>query len=172
MTMKNVYALLILGLFVMFFGGIGLYVGWDRVVQGRASRSWPNTPGEITYSQINRTYAPATESRDSEFRYHPEIHYAYTVNDVRYEAERIAFSDPPGGANERGEETAQAVLARYPLLASVTVYYDPDDPATAVLEPGTSFGSITPLLVGGFMFPVGLAMLIFAIIHWRQLSGG
>lgn len=161
--MKNFYALLVLVVFAVFFGIVGIYVGWERVAQGLTSRNWPITEGKITYSQIERTYTlRRTGTRKGEFRYYAKIQYEYTVNDVLYTGNRLAFADPPGGRDDEGEQEAREVLERYPILKQVQVYYDPDDPATAVLEPGISFGSITPFLAGFIMLPGGLFMLFIA----------
>lgn len=51
---------------------------------------------------------------------------------------------------------------RYPILEQVQVYYDPDDPATVVLEPGISFGSIIPFLAGFLMLLGGPHLLFVA----------
>lgn len=161
--MKHFYMLLVLAVFAIFFGIVAIFVGWARVTHGATSLNWPTTDGEITYSQIERTTAPERTGTDRvQYRYHADIKYEYTVDDVTYEGDQLAFADPPGGKNDRGEQEARAALDRYPILQPVQVYYDPEDPATAVLESGISFGSITPFLAGLLMLPGGLFLLFVA----------
>jgi hypothetical protein len=45
---------------------------------------------------------------------------------------------------------------KYPANKQVTVYFDPSDPATAILEPGKTGGIRIPFVVGGMFVLVGL----------------
>jgi hypothetical protein len=55
---------------------------------------------------------------------------------------------------------AREILARYPQGQQVTVYYDPSDPRTCVLEPGATPGTYQGYLLGG------LGLLCGPILLW------
>jgi hypothetical protein len=59
---------------------------------------------------------------------------------------------------------AEAIVARYPVGQMVTVYYTPDDPAKAVLEPGLSLKAFFTLSLGLVFLGVGggLGYLFYA----------
>lgn len=62
-------------------------------------------------------------------RYQPVIEYAYEVSGKTYVGTRIRL-----GRTRFSESQAQGVVDRYPRGSTVEVYYNPDDPAMAVLE--------------------------------------
>ena len=65
--------------------------------------------------------------------YEVRIKYAYRINGSDFESSRISVSNRYHG----DKEWARDMIARiYPLGAPVAVYYDPADPARAVLIPG------------------------------------
>jgi len=90
-----------------------------------ATLIWPTVPGEITISKVNRRH-------DSEHGYveYPHVSYTYEVNGKKHHSSNIMAGGELGGVK------VESTLARYPLGANVTVYYDPQNPKDAVLEPG------------------------------------
>jgi hypothetical protein len=58
-------------------------------------------------------------------------------------------------------EQAEAAVSKYRPGAPVTVYYDPDRPGNAVLEPDNKQGSAAPLVFGAISAVTGSAMLAF-----------
>ncbi|MEZ4516015.1 MAG: hypothetical protein R3C44_03960 [Chloroflexota bacterium] len=44
----------------------------------------------------------------------------------------------------------EAAFNAYTPDSQILVYYDPDDPESAVLKTGTGFGTYVPLVLGGF----------------------
>lgn len=93
---------------------------YRRMGMGKASAAWPKVQGVVT----------AAEKTKVAWRTQPLVSYSYEVQGQAYSSKRINCSDtvPP--------IDTYAILARYPVEQIVTVYYKPDDPATAVLEPG------------------------------------
>ena len=83
---------------------------------------WPSTQGVITSSTL--------ESRSSEdgYTHYPAVYYSYQVSGQAHKGNRIAPGVDVGGSG------ARKVIARYPMGAPVTVYYNPQNPADAVLE--------------------------------------
>jgi len=86
------------------------------------------------------------------------VAYEFTVAFHPWRGRRVSFAEVIAGPD------AAAVLARYPVGASVPVYYDPADPSKSVLErdPPAFFKSIYPVLaaVAAVILAVGLWLLL------------
>jgi hypothetical protein len=124
------------------FAGIFVLAGlviavFGLVALGRAQRSarWAKTDGHITRSEVvvdGASYAPA-------------VVYSYTVAGAQYQGTDITC----GAKVSSGDGAyARACTARYQVGAPVAVYFDPDEPTAAVLEPGISRKSFIPLVFG------------------------
>lgn len=105
-----------------------------------AALTWPTVYGEITVSKVNRRH-------DSEHGYveYPHVSYTYEVNGKKYHSSNIMAGGELGGVK------VESTLARYPLGSNVTVYYDPQNPKDAVLEPGNKTVSKGLWLMMGLM---------------------
>ena len=135
-------------------GLIALAAGALDYREARAMAAWPGTPGRIVASEV-----VTAQFRGRALRYAPAVRiaYSYTVDGEVYLSERVGVETLPV---EAGDAAGQRLLRDYPLSAAVTVYYDPADPANAVLErePPT----------GGFAAGMGLIVLglVVAGIRW------
>ncbi|MCB8966761.1 MAG: DUF3592 domain-containing protein [Chloroflexota bacterium] len=141
-----------LGIFVVV--GIGIsYWGWHILQNARVSLSWPTTDGQITSSYVR-------EDRDEDgTSYFGDVTYTYAVNDVRYTSDMVNFGQYGGSRNH-----AQEIVDKYPEGNGVTVSYDPNDPETAVLEPGVTGGSYLVLGLGIIFVVFPLLMAPFMLI--------
>jgi hypothetical protein len=125
-----------------------LGVGWGalvvpRLLGARATSSWPTVEGVVTSSEVRMK-----EDSSGDARYVPEITYRYTVDGVKRSSDRIAYASRRISSRSDAREIAD----RYPVGEQVRVHYDPDDPYTAVLEPGASSGAyIAAVVAGAFM---------------------
>jgi uncharacterized membrane protein YqaE (UPF0057 family) len=121
--------------FLQSFGTLGamcfpfgtfLYVRrkWNQT-RARLSRTWPTVPGKVQSSKIERriTGLPAVLWRLA-------LSYDYSVSGMGYQGDAVQF----GPKYISSRELIDAFAIRYPAGADVTVRYDPDDPATSVLE--------------------------------------
>ncbi len=137
--MFNPYAI-ILGLFIIA-GFIAALWGWFIIAKARKTRRWPVVEGAIEQS------APTSEANDLL----PHILFSYTVGAHTYQC----VLELPGGTNP-SPELATSYVRKYPIGAKVPVYYNPDQPDQATLEPGLSRGD--------WMIPVlGIAAMAFGI---------
>jgi hypothetical protein len=122
---------------VLVAAGVVLIVGGVsfRMLSLR-SRSWPVVSGVITESHI--TYSGTGTKRRSSGSH---IAYRYGVNGTFYQGSVVSYAPDL-------LESATTTVNRYPQGAEVKVHYDPKDPATAVLDPGTGPTPALALLAG------------------------
>ena len=86
------------------------------------------------------------------------MRYVYEVNGRRYKSANVASTGLVGLG--RGLEH----VGKYPRQAKVTVYYNPDHPATALLEPGEAVqrtGQWAVGIGGIFLLLGGLALQVY-----------
>jgi hypothetical protein len=89
----------------------------------------------------------------------PEVRYEYVLGNRRIVGDRIRFI--VRGMNE--EQTRQVVSA-YPPGKSVTVYFDPNDATSAVLEPGIWWPTI-PILAFSMTLPFVSAASLYSDVR-------
>jgi hypothetical protein len=90
------------------------------------SLTWPSCKGEVTRSEV----VSEQDRPGGVFSSEARIEYAYSVNDIGYEADTPVL----GATIESGDAAASALCSRHPLGAVVDVHYDPMDPATSFVE--------------------------------------
>lgn len=106
-----------------------IWKAWQTHQTAKASVSWPITTGTIT----------KVERFKRLFRWLPRIAYTYSDGEKNYSSERVSFV-----AGYRPKEVDE-VLGRYAVGQSVNVYYPPEKPADAVLEPGSNKQVTAPI---------------------------
>ncbi|SRR5579871_2699961 len=150
--MPSVFSLIFVGI-----GALLLRAALSFSAKARASQDWPTAPGEISHSAVLwQTQTSPTQARESTFK--ADICYRYKVNGKSYSSSKIRVLDL---AATRG--SADEAVGRYPDNSSVQVYYNPEDPSDAVLEPGSS-GGLTVLFAGGGAFVLaGLFFLLMSL---------
>jgi hypothetical protein len=135
-------------------------------LQARASAAWPVAPGKITRSEVARDVLAVKEESTGRIRYddkyRPVIQFVYRVGGRDYFGSGVTG----GWTSLHGSpERAEAVVAAYPAGKEISIYYDPAQPRTAVLERGKAAGGFAPLVVGAVFSLAGVAMLwVFASI--------
>ncbi|HET8627370.1 MAG TPA: DUF3592 domain-containing protein [Thermomicrobiales bacterium] len=101
-------------------------------------RAWPTVPGRIVESGYRAEHHYTGRGLQQGTRYALAIAYEYEVVEDyegfgrrRRRGTRVDFARP----DRPTAQAARAVADRYPVGAAVAVYYDPADPARAVLDP-------------------------------------
>ena len=87
-----------------------------------AVSQWPATMGNVIMSTIER------RSSEDGYTDYPVVQYSYHVGGQAYQSYKLAPGPEVGGTG------ARKVIAKYPAGAQVMVFYDPRNPAEAVLE--------------------------------------
>ncbi len=113
----------------LVFAAVGLFscwVGISAYLKDQQARHWPATTGRILYSSV-------VESSDSDDNttYTPVIQYSYRVNDQQHFGSVWRF-----GTSTTGRPEAYETIASYRVGSTVPVFFNPDHPEEAVLEPG------------------------------------
>src|ERR1700710_3230718 len=113
-----------------------LFAGAYKSLQVRAAGEWPSTPGKVVVSDSQiRDVKVLDDQREDGFRLEPRnfanIVYEYSVSGESFSNNRVSI------AEDRGNFEVAETIARYPVGASVTVYYNSRHPREAVLERDT-----------------------------------
>ncbi len=138
-------------------GLISLGKGGYDAYQALRSYTWPTVEGKIVSSTITSVKHPGETPT-----YYPDIRYAYRVEGKEYTGDRIFFGEYGTGSSS----SAQAVIDKYKVGTSVTVYYDPRNPANAILERGARWASFALLAFGLLFVVVGLG----GFLLWDTLN--
>jgi hypothetical protein len=106
--------------------------------QSAACAGWPTAAGKIVGARTETEIEDdSTESDDHDVRparvlSAASVRYVYRVGDREYQSTRLYAGRPVFYGNPR---VAAAIIAKYPPNAAVSVYYNPANPAEAMLEP-------------------------------------
>lgn len=139
---------LVFGLFwTGITGAFDVFIGYNIWRQTQA-KNWPTVAGEVTRSEVESS----TDSDGTTYR--AEVSFRYEVNGQEHESDTWRFG--AWGSSDSSE--ARDVVKRFPVGRTVDVYYNPDDPASAVLEVGVQGMDLFLLL---FMTPFNVVMLGF-----------
>jgi hypothetical protein len=125
-----------------------------------ASQTWPKTTGKVLKSFVEES--EHTDQQDNTVTmYHPQVRYEFNVDGVLYEGKRIQFGGPAGtGVIAK----AQAITGRYPVNATVDVYYDPVNPSMCTLDRTFSYVSVGLMLGMGIFFIV-VGAVVFVLLQ-------
>ena len=134
--------------------GIGALAAYGAIrlrLKTAQAHKWPTVTGTIVASDVESTSARGPDEKPIRV-YSAAIRYTYTVGGHTYESDQIQL----GGTSETSRSGPfERMVARYPEGKRVTVYYDPDDAATATLEPGAVGGIFNMAMVAGGLMLVG-----------------
>lgn len=131
---------------------------------GIASYQYLETTGKITSSHVEQA---RERDRKRKMSFRPHVEYDYAVNGKPLHGKVRSFGEATISGTG-AEREARSVLKRYPAGQEVTVYYDANDPAQAVLERGVGGNE---LLLVMFMTPFnGIMMGIWSAVfyQWRR----
>ena len=115
-----------------FIGGFMAYQHFTKPLakEAEASKKWPTVEGIVTQSELNKY----CDNEDNDM-YSANVRYKYSVGGKEYSDGNIQTLDGSTNVKSSVKKTVQ----KYAVGTQVIVYYDPEFPNTAVLEPGTSF---------------------------------
>lgn len=148
---------------------LGAVIGVVAFVRGRrlasASMRWPTVAGTIATSGVIEEAIEDKSNDDKSFirkiyRYQVDLRYAYRIGKRDF----VGTAANWGGTAIYGlRELAEKAAGQYRPGQPVTVYYDPERPGNAVLEPDNRQGSLAPLILAAICAVVGGSLLAFFI---------
>ncbi len=167
--MNGARANLIVGIVIGFIGLLAAVAGilWldARAVYLLTSQfrsaSYPQTTGRIQHSQLRFEQG----GRRSFSSYEVEVAYTYEVDGQAYQGKKYRFTS----TISQREEGPKRIVSELPAGKEVAVYYNPRDPAEAVLAPGTSPADF---LFVHLLVPFNCFLVIFAGVTWRLARCG
>ncbi len=154
MTERSSYFLI--GLLVALIGA-GFFI-WGGVIYAKAGASdaWPSTEGVVVVSKVRRS--GNTQPGDRRYKFTPQVEYRYAVAGSEYASKRIDFSSVTVSHKNSGR--AMQVVNRYPVGKQVDVYYDPGNPAFAVLQRGVKTSTYLGFVLGTFLIGIGAFLVV------------
>lgn len=145
----------IFGIVLVLAGSFVIWSGVRSRADLAASRTWLTAPGRVLTSDLQSTI----NSRRTV--YLPKVEYEYTVaGGHTYRSSRVNL-----GSRWSDLAAAQAVVARYPAQAAVQVFYNPSQPAEAVLERDEK-SSMIAIWWGITVIGIGLIL----VVNWLLLT--
>lgn len=149
---------LLISLLFIFFGTLPFVQIWGHIAETRAAAGWPAVEGRVVHSDV--------QSVESGLGWHyPDVRCEYQVGDKAFTNLCARESGQANGrvtlanAHYFSREKARKTAEKYPVGATVKVFYPPDRPQDGILEPGVwslGFGQYFWLGLGLFGLGLGL----------------
>lgn len=140
--------------FLLALIGLGTCLGYGpwMLLRAKATESWPSVQGVITGTALD-------SHTDSKNRTSWSVHvdYDYQVDGAAYHGERYSIAGDPGSETLHGAEQIQA---GFPTGSPVEVFFDPEDPASAVLAQGGSRKAWLTILFGFMLVIAGMVVVV------------
>jgi uncharacterized protein DUF3592 len=114
---------------ILLFVALGIFLyrrGQQRIAVKQAAQTWSSTMGTVVSSSVQTRHTGRSHST------FPVVVYQYEVNGKTYQSQMIKAGEQFMNIRVIGE--AQTTVTRYPIGASVKVYYNPENPAESALE--------------------------------------
>lgn len=137
---------------IVWVGGWSAGTLFFDTMMGRAAlnqlraRDYPTTDGAVTTSEV------VTTGSGEDVSHKPRVAFTYTIDGIDHASEQVRY-EVMGSSAKRD---AQRIVDRFEVGELVTVYYNPDDHADAVLITGLQGQD---LFVAMFLTPFNLIML-------------
>lgn len=149
---------------VAFIGAAIFFVihGSRTLLAVTATQSWPQTDGRITQSEVVLERAAQSDSD-----HWWNLEYAYSVDGQAHRSSRYAIGYGTGRQHRFSLQSGSYDLAAtaYDVGDKVTVYYDPQHQAVAVLSRRIPWLSVVELIIGLLLSGATL------MIVWKSLAG-
>jgi hypothetical protein len=144
-----------LGVSLIFLIGLGrLRKGLVELRKARQVLRWPTVPGVVTLSKLT------THMGRDGLNFTSVVEYAYTVAGREYRSS-MQWADSKVAA---ARKLAASVTMRYPKGQAVQVYYDPQQPSSAVLEPNVAQFACMYVRGGGLLMLAALALWFITFV--------
>lgn len=140
-------------MFALLFPGIIALAAAVKMAEAKRAAKWTRANGRILRSEL------VTEERQEKLVKVPLVEYEFSVGFHKYRGKRVSLAEVIAGPDAVG------TVARYPVGASVPVYYDPADPNKSVID-----RDLPSFFAGVWIFVAVLTAVILAA-GWYYLGG-
>jgi hypothetical protein len=149
--------ILFICLVIAAISGVWSTVATMRYLRARRSAAWPRTTAKVTEWELQTSIGYRNQK---DYRYH--CRYTFRVNGIEYTGQAIKISPFANGVGYPSQRSTM-LSERYQVGTECDVWYNPDDPADAVLEPGTTTWEQTE-----YMYQSGwiLSVAMMGFIAW------
>ncbi len=137
-------------------GALFLVTGIRHLNRSWTSEAWSSVTGMIVSSDV-QTISRRDSDGHSDTNYRVVVRYTYNVLDEEYIGTRIRF----GAISYNKNSTAQEEERRYPAGKRVEVFYDPENPSTAVLIKGAGGGVWLSIGLGSVFVVIGTILFFY-----------
>jgi hypothetical protein len=153
---------------IVLIGGVFCVAEYVRTRRlASASLRWPTAAGRITHCDVIEEIIEEKSDDDAKsttsklrHRYQVDLRYAYRVGKRDFIGTEVDW----GGTMISGlREVVEKAAARHHPGQNVKVYYDPDQPGRAVLEPASREGALAPLIGAAACLVIGGIFLTILI---------
>ena len=134
------------GLVIAGVGLVTLAISCLPIYRARKARGWPRSKATVISSKVAQIMDSGGRNMHP---YRVEVLYSYTVKGEAYQSNRLGFFEMP--YRYRSEASAEEQRKRFKSNTGLTIYYDPDNAAEAVVH---------TKVPGGFYFAAGLGLLL------------
>ncbi len=136
-----------LGLFILL-SIVFFYGGYCKDKAAKASSNWQPTNGVVSKSRVVAVES-STRNGGVQIDYRPLISYEYEGPHGKMLNDKFAY----GGADQKNYRfQAEKIIQQYQPGQLVIVYFDPQNPSQACLEPGRTRDGIALMVIGALIF--------------------
>lgn len=150
---------IILGIILLGFGLWIIFTGYNLTATSIQSINWPKVSGTVISS--NMTISTFVIESSYNTFYNEHILVTYAVAGITYNSGTYTFL--PIGYQDIN--WTQQLLNEYPLGSNVSLYYNPDNPAQAVIVNGISWNGQVELVGGALCILFAFACFYWGIKH-------
>ncbi len=143
----------VVALITLVAGSLLLSYSAPHIANEISKRSWHTTDGVIT--DTTRTGVRAIL---------PDVTYTYTVDGIEY-TDSTNFDMPGFGSQRYRDQTTRTILSAYAPGTSVTVHYDPHNPANSDLRPGLRWAPLMRFTVASMLLITFATLAVIA--RWK-----
>lgn len=127
--------------FMFLIGGfLGSYFGINLLIKGENSKKWPIAKGRVFIAKSHLF------QQEDKIDFVTSFVYEYEVNGIKFTSNDVSLFD------------YEKPIWRYPVGTSVTVFYNPNRPKEAVLEPGVPWFAFCLIVFSFIAFVFGSVM--------------
>ncbi len=128
--------------------------------QPDASVNFVAVKAKILKSQVTQSLVRNETTSENNQIFLPAIHYEYEVNNKIYQSKKFNY---PGEGYTRSKD-ATRVIRYYPVGSMQSAYYNPDNPAEAVLQKAKSSSIVSSILIPVLFV---LSGLLCVFVGWK-----